>query len=173
MKDEYLWDKSGEPDPEVQQLEEVLGNLKYQPRPLEIPRDLVVVRRRRYLPYLAIAASLILALLVAGLWLRRTQDQKVAPQTQASAPQLKALPTVIADNKKSEDKDDSSQHRAVSTPRNLKHTRIARQPSKEALAAKEQLMLALRLASEKLNLAQRKTINSSSPNQIRNQHKVG
>ena len=173
MKDEYLWDKSGEPDPELQRLEEVLGSLKYQPRPLEIPRDLVVVRRHRYLPYVAIAASLILALLVAGLWLRRTQNQKVAPQTQALAPQPKAVPTVSLDDKKPEDKNDANQHRAASAPRNVKHTRIARQPSKEALAAKEQLMLALRLASEKLNLAQRKTINSSTPHQIRNQHKVG
>jgi hypothetical protein len=179
MKDEYLWDKSGEPDPELQRLEEVLGSLKYQPRPLEIPRDLIVVRRRRYLPYLAIAASLILALLVAGLWLRRTQDHKVTPQTRAAAPQPKAVPTAVVDNKKSEDKNDSAvkhdanQHRVASAPRNLKYTRLAKQPSKEALAAKEQLMLALRLASEKLNLAQKKTINSSTPNQIRNQHKVG
>jgi hypothetical protein len=43
----------------------------------------------------------------------------------------------------------------------------------EALAAKEQLMVALRLASEKLNLAQRRTQSSSPPNPIRNQHKVG
>jgi hypothetical protein len=45
-------------------------------------------------------------------------------------------------------------------------------PSKEAVLAKEQLMTALRLASEKLNLAQRKTQNPSV-NQIRNQHKLG
>ena len=35
---DYLWDKTGEPDPEVQQLEEILSTLRYQPRPLEIPR---------------------------------------------------------------------------------------------------------------------------------------
>jgi hypothetical protein len=43
----------------------------------------------------------------------------------------------------------------------------------EALQAKEQLMVALRLASEKLNLAQRRTQSSSPPNLIRNQHKIG
>jgi hypothetical protein len=42
----------------------------------------------------------------------------------------------------------------------------------QALEAKEQLMIALRLTSEKLNLAHRKA-QGSSPNQIRNQHKVG
>ena len=34
MNDDYLWDRTGEPDPEIQQLEEVLGTLRYQPRAL-------------------------------------------------------------------------------------------------------------------------------------------
>ena len=38
MNDDYLWDKSGEPDPEVQKLEEILGTLRYQPRPLNLPQ---------------------------------------------------------------------------------------------------------------------------------------
>ena len=37
IRGDYLWDKTGEPDPEVQELEEILGTLRYQPRPLEIP----------------------------------------------------------------------------------------------------------------------------------------
>ena len=37
MSDDYLWDRTGEPDPEIQKLEEVLGTLRYQPRPLRIP----------------------------------------------------------------------------------------------------------------------------------------
>ena len=37
MKDDYLWDGSGEPDPEIRELEDILGELRYQPRPLEIP----------------------------------------------------------------------------------------------------------------------------------------
>jgi hypothetical protein len=44
---------------------------------------------------------------------------------------------------------------------------------REALIAKGQLMMALRLASEKLNLAQRRTQLSSPANLLRNQHKVG
>jgi hypothetical protein len=43
---------------------------------------------------------------------------------------------------------------------------------KEAVEAKEQLMLAFRVASEKLKLAQRRT-QGPSLNQIKNQHKVG
>ena len=37
MNEDYLWDKSGQPDPEIQQLEEILGTLRYQPKPFEIP----------------------------------------------------------------------------------------------------------------------------------------
>src|SRR6266545_7807215 len=32
---DYLWDRTGEPDPEIQELEEILGTLRYQPRPLD------------------------------------------------------------------------------------------------------------------------------------------
>ncbi|HET8781463.1 MAG TPA: hypothetical protein VFM63_03520 [Pyrinomonadaceae bacterium] len=54
-----------------------------------------------------------------------------------------------------------------------RHKRIlTTQEHEEAVAAKEQVMLALRLASEKLKLAQRRT-QGASPNQIKNQHKVG
>ena len=37
MKDDYLWDKTGQPDPEIQKLEEILGTLRHQPKPLELP----------------------------------------------------------------------------------------------------------------------------------------
>ena len=40
MKEDYLWDKTGDPDPEIQQLEEILGTLRYEPKPLELPQDL-------------------------------------------------------------------------------------------------------------------------------------
>jgi hypothetical protein len=181
MNDEYLWDKSGEPDPEIQQLEEVLGSLKYQPRPLEIPRDLVMVRPRRYSPYLAIAASLIFALLVAGLWLLRVQDQNERPASEAKVQQPKPAPPNTIDR---EDKHPIAVKKepivAVNGPvrhkspnvRNL-NTKLTRREREEALAVKQQLLLALRLASEKLNLAQKKTVNPSAPTQIRNQHKVG
>src|SRR5882672_10011428 len=40
MKDDYLWDRSGEPDPEVQKLEKVLGRYRHD-RPAKIrPRFL-------------------------------------------------------------------------------------------------------------------------------------
>ena len=66
MKEDYLWDKTGEPDPQIQQLEEILGTLRYQPKPFEIPHDVAAPRRRNYFPVLAIAAMGALAGVAAG-----------------------------------------------------------------------------------------------------------
>jgi|GEM_PF-670573 len=94
---DYLWDKTGEPEEDVAQLENLLGALKYQPRPLEIPADAVptpaatATRTRPATiftrPRLALAASLLLTLL-AGVWLatRQGEPQKdqLAEGTQSS-----------------------------------------------------------------------------------------
>ena len=34
MNNNYLWDRTGEIDPDIQELEETLGTLRYQPQPL-------------------------------------------------------------------------------------------------------------------------------------------
>jgi len=158
MNDDYLWDKTGQPDPEIQQLEEILGTLRYQPKPLDVPRDLVVRRRRSYIPLLAIAASLLLALLAGGFWLRLRTHSDIPPQQalletpKPEPPQNKSAanpPAVVATNFKHRNKSASSAA-----------------GEREAFAAKEQLMLALRVTTEKLSLVQKKT-------QIRNQHKIG
>jgi hypothetical protein len=193
MNEDYLWDKSGKPDPQVQELEEILGALGYQPRPLEIPKKLVVVRRRSYVPILAIAATVAFALLAAGLWLR-VQSQKTSPSSvveikPAVAPSGvgKHVPTPVVVRDESPDQ----RPKEVSVPinhgnssrnvfaanmsrvKNPRETGLKPGERQEALVAKEQLMMALRLASEKLNLAQRRTQLSSPANLIRNQHKVG
>lgn len=189
MNEDYLWDKSGEPDPQVQQLEEILGTLRCQPRALEIPSQPVIGRRRSYFPVLAIAATVALALLAAGLWLR-AQSQK-AHRLEAIVAPGKAkqdVPTPIVPRE--DGVVQTSEHNIADAPRprlnprnlfagNVKRvkasagTGLEAKDREEALAAKEQLMMALRLASEKLNLAQRRTQSSSPANLIRNQHKVG
>lgn len=161
MNDDYLWDKSGKPDPQIQELEQVLAPLRYQPRPLELP----VARRRNYLP-LAIAATLLIAFLLTGAWLRLRREPAVQPQQQAQSP-VPPVPPVYQEVVQNTNLPIRKPVRKRSNKRILtKHER------EEALAAKEQLMFALRLASEKLKLAQRRT-QGASPNQIKNQHKVG
>src|SRR5437762_7082512 len=80
---DYLWDKSGKPDPEIQQLEEILGTLHRQPRPLAVPARAEVDRERSFFrgsaPRLAIAATIAMLLLGLGLWLGLQRLQRTQP----------------------------------------------------------------------------------------------
>ena len=150
MNDDYLWDKSGDPDPQIQQLEEILGSLRYQPKPLQLPEELPVAPRRNYVPWLAIAATVAIALLTGGLWLQSQRREPAIPAVALSQPvaPIQALEPVAP-----------IQALPVSAPsQTFKKRRLvpARYDRKEALAAKQQLMFALRLASEKLNAAHRR-----------------
>jgi len=78
---DYLWDKTGEPDAETERLENLLGQLRFQPTPFDLPAELPVretrvARTPRSVvtwPRLALAASLTLAVL-AGTWLMLRQQ---------------------------------------------------------------------------------------------------
>lgn len=136
MNDDYLWDKSGEPDPQIQQLEEILGTLRYQPKPLALPR------RRNFAPLLAIAATLLIALLAGGLWLTTRRPEPSIPQVAIVGTENPVINPPLSPS-----------------PRPPKRTkpRVTKYNRNEALEAKQQLMLALRLTSEKLNAVHRRT----------------
>ena len=172
MKEDYLWDKTGEPDQEIQQLEEILSALRYQPKPLELPQDLLTPHRRRnYFPLVAIAATVLLALLAAGVWLRvRTQSESQPKQASVTpaAPVVDEKLTVATKNDEKPKQQKIEQVRKRGLPPLPRYTQRERE---EALAAKEQVMLALRLTTEKLSLVHKKT--QSPSNQIKNQHRVG
>jgi hypothetical protein len=204
---DYLWDRSGEPDPEIQQLEETLGTLSYQPRPLEIPAEREVGRNgnfsRDFGPRLAIAATIAIIVLGLGLWfalqrLQRSQQSAVVKTGSTPAPvNPKAVGspsdkhssslvagTPVPDKKLSEV---PHRHRVstgvvaanINRSRNaardgsVKHSQLAANKLKEGEAAKDQLMLALRVASAKLSFAQKKTQNINPRDLIHNQHKIG
>jgi len=167
MNDDYLWDKTGQPDPEIQQLEEILGTLRYQPKPLALPQ------KRNYFPLLAIAASLLLMLLAGGIWLR-VRSRNTAPPQQAKietptskpeeTPEVTPKPPVNKSAFNPPLQATNRIHRKRSAP-----SVLPQRDREEALVAKEQLMLALRVTTQKLQLVHTKT----QPNQIRNQHRVG
>ncbi|HKQ99412.1 MAG TPA: hypothetical protein VJT09_01995 [Pyrinomonadaceae bacterium] len=73
MNEDYLWDKSGEADPDIKQLEERLGQLRFKrpaaPLPLPAEPSTRSFRLSTYTPALAIAASLLLLILAGGLWM--------------------------------------------------------------------------------------------------------
>ena len=196
---DYLWDKAGEPDPEIQQLEEILGTLRYQPRPLEIPAGLDVGRERSFFRTygapLAIAATVAMLLLGLGLWLgmqrlQRSPQQVVkspdTPQVNpVSSPYEKQNSAVAVSTPAPEQKriDESPRHRVSPSQlaRNSKRARntmakdqqLTVKQLQEAQAAKDQLMLALRVTSAKLSLAQKKAQSTNAPDLIHNQHKIG
>jgi hypothetical protein len=83
MNDDYLWDRSGEPDPEVERLERVLVNYRYQPKPLSTAlRSQLSPRRSGWIKLTAIAAAILIVL--AGLWIFKVQNHSV-PTTQELA----------------------------------------------------------------------------------------
>jgi transposase-like protein len=212
---DYLWDKTGEPDPETQQLEEILGTLRYQPRPLEIPADLKTDPRPgffsglapRLVPRLAIAATIVIVLLGLGLWLglqllQRGQPPAVAPvanvpnthapainpgstpQRSPNENQNRVVTLPDSDQKHSE----APRRHGVNSPllaananraRNGARKAVVKNPEltvnelQEGKAAKDQLMLALRVASAKLNFAQKKMQNTNPRDPVHNQHKIG
>lgn len=67
---DYLWDRSGEPDPEVQRLEAILGRLRYD-RPAPVFPHITPARPRTWVPWRmrlfpALAISAAMAAIVAG-----------------------------------------------------------------------------------------------------------
>jgi hypothetical protein len=202
MNNDYLWDGSGEPDPEIQQLEQVLGALRYESRPLEIPAQMQIGRKRfPFLSY-ALAAAIVLMLFTAGLWLvwhnQSTANSTAigtTPVVNDSSPLPVASPNTDREGSSisSTGSDGTSQQKSLQRlieprhrnriPRNLlagnttrrrvKTPELTRNERAEVETAKQQLFLALRVASSKLNLAQKKAQGTYPGNPIRNQHKVG
>lgn len=195
IKDDYLWDGTGKPDSEIQQLEDILGTLRHQPRPLEIPATLQIVPERNvfrgFVPRLAIAATIALIVLGLGLWLglqqlRRGQPSQVVHTP--TRPEVSSDPTPLVSS--------SPERKHIEVPRRspvnhsllagttrsphrevrkqqIKDSAVALNEHKEAEARKDQLLLALRMASAKLNFAQKKTQSTTPRDLIHNQHKLG
>jgi len=67
MKDDYVWDRSGPPDPDVQYLERVLGRLHSMPSAPHLDQVAVLpLQRWAVAPLLATAAAIVL--IVSGTW---------------------------------------------------------------------------------------------------------
>ena len=146
MNDDYLWEKTGQPDPEIQKLEDILGTLRYQPKPLVIPR------RRNYFALLAIAASVLLAIAAGSIWLRvRSRDE--APKQQATLEQLATPKPPV--NKSAVNQPPKAEKR-IHKKRSASSV-LRKRERQEALKAKEQLMIALRVTTRKLHLVHTKT----------------
>jgi len=194
MNEDYLWDRTGKADEEIEELEQLLGRLRYQPRQLEIPTGVNVGHKSWIVRGLAIAATIAILLLGAGLWRSRQESRVIqAANTPKSSTPDKSLteappfnpvgstvetapPPIPTASARS-----ANRSRPASVIASTKHARFSNQSAPEppanevaeAQAAKQQLMLALRVVSAKLTLAQRRTQSANPANQIQNQHKIG
>lgn len=195
MNEDYLWDRTGEADKEIEELERVLGKLKYQPRRLDIPVGVNVGHKSWPLRALAIAATLALIMLSAGLWRSRQGSlQLQTARTANSSPAEKGLESPAPTSSTASSAGEAARASIPAATFNranrsghsflmasVKRERLATQAEPrlpanevaEAQAAKQQLMLALRVVSAKLTVAQKRTQGAAPANQIQNQHKIG
>jgi hypothetical protein len=183
MSDDYLWDRSGEPDPEIAKLERTLGQLRHKPAPLVLP---VARPRRSFFPALA-AAAVVLLVLASGLWLslqRSINEETNSPRLSIARPvpyllagiKQPVLPgsLILKDSntaghvalvipsqaaRRAMPRRVVEERQALSLP-NVARRRVPLDKDQRVLRegemATEQLMLALRFASSKLNLVQKK-----------------
>jgi hypothetical protein len=204
---DYLWDKTGEAEEDVERLENLLGTLRYEPRPLKLPEDFgahTTARnsfRAQQRPFtwqrLALAASLLLTLL-AGAWLvakfNQREVRREAAHQNSSAPVNSATGTndkasqhdVANVNHTNDQPVPAPTQKSVIVPVNYPHPRrvskrgganvkrnapqvLAGQPHEQVAAmtpeqkeAMEKLLLALHIASAKLNYAQREMQEASA-----------
>lgn len=169
MNDNYLWDRSGEPDAEIRELEDLLGTLKYQPRPLQIPSNLRAGNKRGFIP-LAIAAALAVMMIGGALWIRfggsharpaiqATQNQPAPTADQTPPSSSRDLLASSTAPDKTDGVDRVRKYIPRRVARNISRPIRTTAPTLTAqeLAEKDQVLIALRLVSAKLNLAQRKT----------------
>jgi hypothetical protein len=194
MSDDYLWDKSGEADPEIEELEQLLGNLRYR-RPavdLPLPKSKPVQRPRNFMPALAVAATVILAVAAAGAWfvlgigsdVERAGISAVAArpgraQDWLSPSSMSAV--ALATNETEESAEsfvattgshaDKPRRSLASKRKESMQGQLARSSTMkrrevidydEGVAAREQLIKALHLASSKLNRVQKKIQDNNS-----------
>jgi hypothetical protein len=192
MNDNYLWDRSGEVDLDLQQLEEVLGTLRYQPRPLEIPASVRPSRRRSFVPAMSIAAALALLACALGFWMISSRQPATSPAESAREKRIdrKIAPLVVDAGPSKEANGSDTANAAGPTAVQRRHSKAPRRlvalktkpdrneeqtvsltPAEQA--DKERLLTALRLVSFKLNVAQRKAQGMPALNPIRNQHRIG
>jgi len=174
--EDYLWEGSGEPDPEIRELEDILGNLRHKSTAPKLPVNEPASSVYKYAPMLAIAAT-ILIVIGAGVWValhvsakgRQTDQVSVASGTGDSdrknqAPDVKPTPP------EQPARDEHSTLAGYRAPRK-KHVKVLNpelqgltaEEIREGREAKAQLMLAMQITSSKLSQAKHRVQEDGRP----------
>jgi hypothetical protein len=118
MNDDYLWDRSGDPDPEVERLERVLGEYRYRDMPISpAMRSHFTWHRKPWVRFTAAAAAAIV-IVVGGFFVVELQNNTATnvpelraseklpepplsePQKEAKAPQVAEPLSALANGRK-------------------------------------------------------------------------
>ncbi|HEX7287524.1 MAG TPA: FecR domain-containing protein [Candidatus Angelobacter sp.] len=101
MRDDYLWDGSGEPDPEIQKMENALGKLRHDRPAPEFPEfagSAVPAPRRPFWqlrwPQFAVACAALLAVAAASLLWFRSRTEPFDPKTAWDVTRVEGAPQV-------------------------------------------------------------------------------
>ena len=163
MNEQYLWDKTTEPDDETKELESLLSEFRYQPRPLILPE---AAPKKVFVFDYRIAAIAAMALIAFGFlfWLSFRNNSsiqvvdRVQPSPSASvkeplkndlvqdAPQVSEQPQRVLVKRKPN----------ILRPVQISHQRKRPSMASQERMAKDKLMYALQLTSDKLDFLQHK-----------------
>lgn len=176
MKNDYLWDKSGD-DAEIEGLENLLSGLKYQPTappvlPVAIELKAVKAPWWKFSLAFAVPAGLLFAVL-AGFWMTRSTPQLQAVNELVEAPLPVRSQNPVTENKTETEKREAEVEKETSpkmvttlftpAPKKKASTHVVRakyrkpQPKFDTLTSEErfaydQLMLALSITGSKLKV---------------------
>lgn len=179
MKDDYLWDKTGEPDPELQHLERVMGQLRHRRTAEDLPAfEIPRTQPRMISKVLAIAAAFAFAALALGAFAAlhrqsKNVDVKGGPVVMVNLPSsnvessdapIRAADAAQQQNNQVEqvkvsDTNPKSTTVVGARRRDINRSRealISEREQAEGLMAKEQLIKALVITSNKLDFVQKK-----------------
>lgn len=189
MKDDYLWDKKGEPDPEIQHLERVLGQLRHRRTAQDLPAFEIKPRiePRPFSKLLAIAATLAFAVLALGAFIifqRRSENTQADDARVVMANPAPSQPLIEQSEVPVKEQDASQSQSSsplitiktgeanpkpaplIARRRNLNRSReasINEREQAQGLMAKERLIKALQITSSKLDFVQRKVKGNERP----------
>jgi hypothetical protein len=165
MNEQYLWDKTTEPDDDTKELESLLSEFRYQPRPLVLPET---APKKVFVFDYRIAAIAAMALIAFGFlfWLSfRNNGSSLIVDNQQPSPSVVAPAPIQIENKLVNDAPkapDQPQPILVRRkPNILRPVQISHQRKQPSMAtqermAKDKLMYALQLTSDKLDFLQHK-----------------
>ncbi|HEX8175464.1 MAG TPA: hypothetical protein VF543_10115 [Pyrinomonadaceae bacterium] len=178
MKDDYLWDKSGEPDPEIEQLENLLGGLRSRRTAKDLMPAVEKLSRkgaRTFPKWLSVAAAVAFVLLALGVFnviqrqsVKQFSDSQFVmlnptspePPVEVAAPAGGSGETSQPESEKPLAAAAQNEKRTSleTRRRNIARKREAflnRQEQTEGLMAKEQLLKALQITSSNLDIVQK------------------